>query len=135
MGRGQWHLWIMPEVRGLDELLKKLDLLPYAVSKLVVARALRKGAEPIRAEAEHEAPRLSGRLQREEVIAVGEQTATEAIAKIGPSRKAFYGLFQEFGTAHQTPQKFLEPAFESKVSEATDVIGKELAAGIEKAMR
>ncbi len=125
----------MPEIRGLDQFLKKLDALPYAVSKLVVARALRKGAEPIRGEAEREAPHRTGELQREEVIAVGEQTATEAIAKIGPSRKAFYGLFQEHGTAHQTPQKFLEPAFEAKVSEATDAIGQELAAGIEKAMR
>ncbi len=125
----------MPDIQGLDELLKKLDALPYAVSKLVVARALRKGAEPIRAEAEREAPFLSGRLQQEEVITVGEQTATEAIAKIGPSKKAFYGLFQELGTAHQTPQKFLEPAFEAKVSEATQLIGEELAAGIEKAMR
>ena len=129
----------MPEVvEGLDDLLRKLDTLPSLVSaKKAIARSLRKGAEPIRAEAQARAPRgdESPHMADTMMISVTEQTSSSAIAKIGPSKKGFYGMFAEFGTIHQSADPFLRSAFDRMIGLATSLIGTELAKQIEKAMR
>ena len=126
----------MAEVHGLDELMKKLDQLPSLVSaKNAIARALRKGAEPIRVRAEELAPRDEDQLAESMMITVTEQSATGAIAKIGPSRKGFHGHFQEFGTADHAAQPFLRPAFDEQQEEALRIVGENLAAEIERAMK
>lgn len=126
----------MADIEGLDELLSKLDGLDSLVkSKNAIARSLRAGAEPIRARAEELAPYETGRLKESMMITVGDQTATGAIAKIGPSRKGFYGTFDEFGTSHMAAHPFLKPAYDEKIDEATRIVGETLAAEIEKAVR
>ena len=127
----------MPDVEGLDELLKKLDGLPLALSKNIIVRALRKGAEPIRVEASERAPRGDDEphLADNIITVISEQTATGATARIGPSKRGFYGLFQELGTSHHRSQPFLLPAYTTKVDEAVEIIGAELGDGIEKAAR
>ena len=126
------------EVVGLQDLLKKLEDLPSLVSaKNAIARSLRKGAEPIRVEAGRMAPRSdeAPHLADTMVIQVSEQTADGAVAKIGPSKKGFYGTFQEFGTINHSAQPFLRPAFDARQSEALKIVGEVLAAEIEKAMK
>lgn len=127
----------MPDIEGLDELLKKLDQLPLSAAKLYIARALRKGAEPIREEAANRAPRGDGapHLADTMITVISEQTATGATARVGPSKRGFYGLFQEIGTSHHRAQPFLLPAYYAKVDEAVTIIGKELSESIEKEMR
>ena len=126
----------MPDVEGLDGLLSKLEGLDSLVKrKNAIVRALRAGAEPIRARAGELAPFRTGRLKESMMITVSDQTATGAIAKIGPSREAPYGSPNEFGTAHMAAHPFLKPAYDEKVGEATRIIGERLAAEIEKAMR
>ena len=41
---------------------------------------------------------------------------------VGPSTKAFHGMFQEFGTAHHAAHPFLRPALDSKVRSVLDLI-------------
>lgn len=125
----------MSDVEGIQELFKKLDGLGSLVtSKNLIVRALRVGAEPIREEAQRLAPFETGTLKESMMTTVSEQTGTSAVAKIGPSRKGFYGTFQEFGTAHDAAQPFLRPAYDSKVDEALTIISGSLAAGIETEM-
>lgn len=126
----------MPDIEGLDELLKKLDQLPLTAAKLYVARALRKGAEPVRVEAGSRAPRGDDppHLADTMITVVSEQTATGATARVGPSKKGFYGLFQEIGTSHHRAQPFLLPAYYARVDEAVEIIGKEIGDSIEKEM-
>lgn len=85
----------MADIEGLDDLMKKLERLPSLVTaKRAIAKALRQGAEPIRARAEDLAPddpATAGGLKERMMISVREQTATGAVALIGPSRKGFYG--------------------------------------------
>lgn len=52
---------------------------------------------------------------------------------VGPTTKAFYGMFQEFGTRNHGPQPFLRPAFDSRAPRALDTIRDDLATEIEKA--
>src|SRR3990167_5019859 len=124
----------MANVEGLDELLKSMDSLALSVQKNLIVRALRKGAEPIRARAEELAPRDEGQLAESMMITVSDQTATGATAKIGPSRTGFYGHIPEFGLANNPAQPFLRPAADEKMDEAVRLVGETLEAGIMKAL-
>jgi HK97 gp10 family phage protein len=118
-------------IEGLEDFEAKLKALEFAVQKESLIAAVKAGAEIIRAEAEARAPRRTGTLAEEEMITVVESTAFEVVAKIGPSKEAFYGLFQELGTAHMTAHPFLLPAAEDKKQEALDAAGKVLKDKIE----
>lgn len=41
---------------------------------------------------------------------------------IGPTRRGFYGLFQEFGTARHSAKPFLRPAFDANWRKVLDLI-------------
>lgn len=131
----------MPEViQGLDHLLAQLGEVNSLVQqKKILVKALREGAEPIRARAEELAPddptTPGSRIKESMMISVQEQTATGAVAKIGPSRKGFMGQFHEFGTMFLSADPFLRPAFDEKIGEAVKIIGETLAEGIEGAAR
>ena len=123
------------DIHGLQELLKSMDELPLSLQKTLIVRALRKGAEPIRARAEELAPIDTGKLKELMMITIADQSASSATAKIGPARKTFYGGFQEFGTIYDKAQPFLRPAFDEQQEEALRLIGEDLAAGIEREMK
>lgn len=126
-------------IQGLQYLLKKLDGLGSLVtSKNVIVRSLRAGAEPIRARAEQLAPddptTPGSRIKEGMMITVSDQTATGAVAKIGPARTAFFAKFHELGSSHQSARPFLRPAFDEKQDEALQLVGEELAEQIKKEM-
>lgn len=130
----------MPEIEGLDHLLKQLDdLASLVTSKKLIVRALRAGAEPVRERAEQLAPddptTPGSRIRESMMASVTDQTGIGAVAKVGPSRKGFVGQFQEWGTAHIAAKPFLMPAFEEKKAEAVRIIGDTLAEGIETEMK
>lgn len=60
------------------------------------------------------------------------ESASFAEVYIGPTTKAFYGMFQEFGTSHNAAKPFLRPAFDENVQRVLDAIRDTLAAEIEK---
>lgn len=126
-------------IQGMQELLGKMDGLPLSLQKIIVARTLRAAAEPIRARAQELAPidetQAEHPLREEMMTVVSEQTATGATARIGSSRRGFYGTFQEFGTSRHAANPFLVPAFEEKIGEATQIAGEQLAGHIERAFR
>lgn len=122
------------DVYGMNDLLAQFGKMGDLVEqKKIIARAVRKGAMLIAEEAEHRAPKRRGKLAASEIVMVTEQTATEAIAKIGPSSKAFYGYFQEFGTIHNSPRPFLRPAWDAKIDEAIAIIAYMISKEIDEA--
>jgi len=124
-------------VDGLQDLLKSMDGLPLVLQKKLIAKSLRKAAEPIRARAAELAPddpeTPGSRIEESMSISVTEQTATGAIAKIGPSKAGFPGIMAELGTAHETARPFLRPAFDEKEDEAFEILADVLGDGIEEA--
>lgn len=42
------------------------------------------------------------------------------VVKFGPTSKAFYGFFQEFGTAHHPAKPFMQPAIDRASPEMED---------------
>lgn len=120
---------------GVDHLLSQLDKLSLTEGKQIIARSLRRGPQLIAEEAARLAPKLTGKLSENIVVSVQEQTATHAIARVGPARSAFYGRFAEYGTEKMQEEPFLEPAFEAKKDEAVAAIAEDLARLIEEAIR
>ncbi len=128
------------EVTGLDDLLSALKQLDSRVaSKTAIARALRKGAKPILEAGIRNAPddpdTDGSRVADNMVTRITEQTALEAIARIGLKKFSFVGRFAEFGTAHQSAHAWLRPAFDQNVAEAKAVVALELKREIDKAMK
>ena len=126
---------------GLEAFEQRLKSLEATVQQALLVKAAKEGAELIRAEAERRAPRLkysahprryAGLLAHSQMLSVAEQTANEVVVRIGPSKDAFYGLFQELGTVHHPAQPFLLPAFEDRKMEALQIASELLKDEIEK---
>lgn len=124
------------EVTGFDDLLKSMDALPLALQKNIIARSLRSAGKVIQEEAQDRAPddpETSGsRIEVSMKVEVGEQTATGAVARIGPSGAGFVGIFSEVGTAHQTAKPWLGPAFNATHQLALKILSHELGDQIEQ---
>ena len=128
----------MAEVRieGLDRFKQDLERLNFGNRQAALEAAGLKVVEPLRLQAGVNAPVDTGFLSRS-ILAVVDKKETGADSLtilVGPSRKAFYGFFQEFGTAHMPPQEFLGPALEDTKDEILDNFGDVLQNEINKAL-
>ena len=134
------------QVLGFKELDAALAQLPEALRRQVVLRALRKAAQPMVRDARAKArrgkdPRKRGSMKQRksgESEAMGpgadsiaaratrSSSSTEAAVAVGPDARHWYMKFLEFGSAHQTADRFLTPAFETNKEAAVQAIGQEL---------
>lgn len=120
-------------ITGGEEIQRKLREIDNAVSRRIMREALLAAAEPIREDASRRAPRRTGFLARH-IIAEPVKGKTNQVV-IGPTKDAFYGLFQELGTSRHRAQPFLRPALEAKKGEAERRAAAVLRAGIEREAR
>lgn len=122
---------------GLEDLKRDLKRLGFADQQVALTRAARAGAEIIRKKIADRAPRDTGKLSESIIMSgAGQKNDLNSVTiLIGPSTMAFYGFFQEYGTAFQSAQPFLEPAFEEGRNEAMAKIAEELSKQIEKRLR
>lgn len=60
-------------------------------------------------------------------------TGRSVITSVGPTQAAFYGLFQEFGTAHHAPKPFMRPTWDALKNSMLDTMKEALASEIAKA--
>lgn len=112
------------KVHGFSDLAKRLAELPHAVSHNVQVKALRVGAEPIRAEASRLAPRGGqGYPHLADNIVISAPTIAaleragqfeQAVVFVGPSTRHFYGYFLEYGTRFMSARPFMRPAFDTQ---------------------
>lgn len=121
-------------IRGLEQFEAKLSSLGLDIQRKYLMDAVKAGAEVIRQEASEEAPRLTGRLSNREIIVKvpSQSSAYEANVRIGPAMDAFYGVFEEKGTAHVEAQPFLEPSVDKKYDEAVQRVADVLRKRVEQ---
>jgi len=100
------------EVIGKKELLAKLKAIDTELATKTLEQAAEAGAEVIEKAASQKAPRRTGRLASSITHEVKEKSRTGVEVAIGPDTKAFYGLFQEFGTSKMPAHPFLRPALD-----------------------
>jgi HK97 gp10 family phage protein len=81
----------------------------------------------------------SSRSQAAEAAHVANSVAggagRRAVVQVGPTHRAFYGLFQEFGTAHNPPHPFMRPAWDEVGPQIPGMIRDDLTQEIEKARK
>jgi HK97 gp10 family phage protein len=119
---------------ALYEDFKKLD---WSKRRPVMRKALKQAAEPIRQRAGELAPVLTGTLSRNIIVSGAglKNDANVVSVLIGPSTKAFWGLFQEAGYGPGDPQPFLDPAFRQEEDRAIESMADILSDEIQKSMR
>lgn len=116
-------------LEGGVELAKALATLSTAVSSRLLRESVIEGAEPMRDRMEELAPRSEDapHLRDQMVISVERgEDRREAVVVVGPTRKGFYGSFQEFGTAHHSAQPFARPAFDQTWMQSMAIIAAAL---------
>ena len=60
-------------------------------------------------------------------------TGRSVITSVGPTKAAFYGLFQEFGTAHHAAKPFMRPTWDALKNSMLDTMKEALTSEIAKA--
>lgn len=107
---------------GGKELLAALQQLPQRVGKRFQREALVHAAEPMAKAMSIHAPRGNPHPPnlKDEILIRNSRgkDAQETVIAVGPSNRAFYGGFQELGTAHHAAQPFARPAFDETWMEA-----------------
>jgi HK97 gp10 family phage protein len=124
---------------GIFDISEDLKALSKAENRKVLRDATRAAATVFRDEAKQRAPRKTGRLARNIVVATLRDNdggitsgvhvrgtnprtgASDQTLKTGASNNAFYWRFLEFGTSKMPPIPFIRPAYESKEDEAVKV--------------
>lgn len=146
---------IQMRFEGGEELARTLRALPEALTVRLVRAVLKEAAEPMRLRMARLAPHEPGApdLRDSMTISVANRIGStaggrwraredrhEQAVAVGPSKDAFYGIFQEYGTVHHGAQPFMRPAFDAIAPESLAIIRRalwrELAArGIQAPMR
>ncbi len=100
-------------LEGTDETLKALQKVGDALAGHL-EEAVLAGAEIVRQDASDRAPRDTGELSANIVKEMDKKSQKgEAVVRIGPHEKIFYGRFVELGTVKMNARPFLFPALES----------------------
>ncbi len=136
-------------VKGLAELQRTLAELPSRIQEKVLVGATSAGAKVLQDEMTARAPvrqdgelkklgrnstkaRLPGFLK----ASIGRKrtdrrSGTQVSYAVGVLGRAFYAIFYEFGSRHQTARPFIRPAAEAKQDAAVEAMAAKLRAGIE----
>lgn len=116
---------------AFEQKLRELELSMQRKALIEVAKA---GAQIVLDEAKRLAPRDTGALAEGMTMRVSgrESDINEGTVDVGPSKKTFYGSFQEFGTSHSRVQAFLGPALETSRERVTQVMQDEMLHIVDK---
>jgi HK97 gp10 family phage protein len=117
------------DVRGVEELSRKLTGMAQKASGSQLAAALRAGGLVIEVPAKIKAPVLTGNLRRSIHTETAVSGSNEAEARVGTNVE--YAPHVEFGTSKQRAQPHLRPAYDENKNAAVD----EIAAVLEELTR
>lgn len=121
---------IVTDIEGLDELEEAFTSGSKRAVKKFLQKVERQATKPLLASAKQYAPYETGNLEmeehRESVTSDGALTM-----RVGPSSRAFYGIFQEFGTEHQAALHWLENSARAVQSEVLEEYYDALNEGLE----
>ncbi len=124
----------MAVIQGIEELEARLSRMSLEVQRKVLLAATKEGGEIIRKGGEDAAPVLSGVLRDNETVSTvtSESNAYYVLLRIGPNRRAFYGGFDEFGTAFMEAEPWLGPSFQRTKGIAEAHVAKVFKEAVER---
>lgn len=126
--------------KGLSDLDHALRQLPEEMQAAPVRAALKAGARVIQDGMQRRAPRDPNVVAPTLAEDIGITTRvsnkkSEAYALIGPSKRVFYGTFQELGTSNHPAQPFMRPALDEDGQIAVSAMANELRRALERAAK
>jgi HK97 gp10 family phage protein len=138
---------MIPKMGISDDLSKRLEALPTALSKPILLRSLTVAAEPIRSRGEALAPRSSpdagkpGHMADHIVVSPTNRVegrtleSTEAAVAVGPSKDFWWAKIHEFGPAdgRYSAHPFMRPAYDSGSPIAFSILQEQLWIELRKA--
>lgn len=113
-------------ITGVDDVLRRMKAVARSVDGKMLAAAGEHAMKPVRDDAARMAPVRTGRLSREILLESKVVGARSAIASVGPSREAWYGIFPELGTRYHGAQPYLRPALDANVRRVVRRLGGRL---------
>lgn len=121
-------------ISGAREMERVLKQLGPIIARRAGQKATMAAAKVIAAEARRLVPVRTGELKNAIIVLpVKSREEREVHTIVGFQRPtAARAHLTEFGTAHSAASPFLRPALDSKVQQALDAMGRELARGIER---
>lgn len=127
-------------IRGLKELDEALRQLPDALQAGPVRSGLKAAGKYLAEGMATRAPRdpvVAGVTLAEEIVAEATVSTKRhsASVQIGPTRRAFYGSFQEFGTEDHPAQPFMRPTLDQDGQGAIAVFASHMKEGIDRVVR
>lgn len=128
------------EIRGLKELDAVIRSLPDEMQRAPVREGLKAAAQVLKEGMTMRAPHdpvVAGVTLADEIVAVvkvGTKRDT-AVAQVGPSKRAFYGGFQELGTVNHPAQPFMRPTLAQDAYIAIAALAVHMKAGLERAAK
>ena len=106
------------EIKGLEDIIKKLTDLPDKVEKKILRRSVRKGANVVKKTAQLYVPVREGKLKKS-IKVIGIKAKPGVIAfKVRPTGNkkrgvsVFYDRFVEFGTSKMAAQPYMRTAYD-----------------------
>jgi HK97 gp10 family phage protein len=129
---------MMPaKLRGIEDLLKRLDKLDRKVRRQVVVKALRAGAKTIAADVRARAPVDTGLLKKSVKVRAGkrkkDRIAIGVVVYGGHPTPMVAAV--ELGHDDQPARPFIRPAFEAHKGPVRDAALAQIKAAIEEAGR
>lgn len=116
--------WCKVEVKfsfdGDKKLVENLKKINRTASGRALRRAAKQGAEVIVQEAKRRAPVDTGLLRKSIRSKFKKRRSESVTVEIGPSEKAYYGYFVEFGTSKMAARPFLRPAADACYRQAAE---------------
>lgn len=143
MARSRSKMGLTARVRvdGVENMLRELRrVTDRATAEGELMDALMKGGEPIRDSARRRAPVGTEAVSRRRLsdgIVVRKPNnlyRRGAEIKVAPLREVAHANLQEFGTRHHAAQPFMRPAFDEQKHRAVEIVRRELAAAIRRAL-
>ena len=124
------------QIQGTRKLRKQLERLDQTMRKPLLERMVKVGGELVREVAAQKAPvGETATLTDNIIVEVLDSSAHHATAGIGPHKNAFYGIFQEYGTAKHGAQPFMRPAWDEKRLESVRVMAQLGRRAVERVAR
>jgi|SRR5579863_1499575 len=120
-------------IEGLDELEQKLRDETKKVAVATLRRASKDAASIWEVAIAARAPALTGFLRTQITMSSKAKGGDEGkiTVMVGPSKKAYYGIFQEFGTRYMRAKPFMRPAFEETKDEVLNKFVEDLKEELE----
>lgn len=132
---GKSGIWV--QVEGLDEAVRRVQSLMYALEAKEVEKVLEKGMREVRDEAKRRVPVRTGLLKSAIKARIGKRRGrfvANAFAAVD-YKKAPHAYLVEYGTRHSQAKPYFRPAWDAKKDEVKKQIEEDLRKLLEGELR